>query len=99
MLEVPVWWLQGAAKGNAPCAAQMAALSRKAAEAQLQLTDSRRDAAEVTRYSISFALVRVSCTYLGLRHSALLCLCLAATLSKLLQCCHHLSVAGGITGA
>ena len=40
---------QGLAKGNAPGAAQMAALSRKAAEAQLQLTDSRRDATEVTR--------------------------------------------------
>lgn len=40
---------QGMAKSSAPSAAQMAALSRKAAEAQLQLNDARRDAAEVTR--------------------------------------------------
>ncbi len=40
---------QGTAKGHASGVAQMAALSRKAAEAQLQVTDSRRDAAEVTR--------------------------------------------------
>ena len=40
---------QGMAKSSAPSAAQMAALSRKAAEAQLQLNDARQDAAEVTR--------------------------------------------------
>ena len=72
-----MWWSQGLIRGSAPGAAQMAALSRKAAEAQLQLTDSRRDAAEVTRYSLSSSLLAFTHSSLGLHTHILLRLCLA----------------------
>ena len=65
-----VVWPQGMAKSSAPSAAQMAALSRKAAEAQLQLNDARRDAAEVTRCRVlceqqsTCSIVRAVCMHL-----------------------------------
>ena len=72
-----MWWSQGLVRGGAPGAAQMAVLSRKAAEAQLQLTDSRRDAAEVTRYLPSLNLPSFTHSSPGLHPPAMLRLCLA----------------------
>ncbi len=93
MMRVVLLWSQGLVKGSAPSAAQMAALSRKAAEAQLQLTDSRRDAAEVTRYSCSLSN---PVYHLNVAKVALICigLCQCPTMSEGLMCmrrCYCLS--------